>query len=111
MRTGRALARRCWQQDSDSQPQGNAPCCAQGPPSPPRSRPGVTPPRGSPRAAACDVDKSPEGRLCAPPERDRVPRAHLCQQAAENAQSHGSRLRRGAAFPSNPRARWVTQGC
>ena len=33
-----------------------------------------------------------------------------CQQAAESAKSHGSRLRRGAALPSNPRARWVTQG-
>ena len=32
------------------------------------------------------------------------------RQAAENAKSHGSRLRRGAALPSNPRARWVTQG-
>ena len=31
-------------------------------------------------------------------------------QAVENAKSHGSRLRRGAALPSNPRARWVTQG-
>ena len=31
-------------------------------------------------------------------------------QAAESAQSHGGRLRRGAALPSNPRARWVTQG-
>ena len=30
--------------------------------------------------------------------------------AAEDAKSHGSRLRRGAALPSNPRARWVTQG-
>ena len=29
-------------------------------------------------------------------------------QAAENAKSRGSRLRRGAALPSNPRARWVT---
>ena len=31
-------------------------------------------------------------------------------QAAENAKSHGNRLCRGAALPSNPRARWVTQG-
>ena len=30
--------------------------------------------------------------------------------SAENAKSHGSRLRRGAALPSNPRARWVTEG-
>ena len=32
------------------------------------------------------------------------------QAVSENAKSHGSRLRRGAALPSNPRARWVTQG-
>ena len=31
-------------------------------------------------------------------------------QAAENAKSHGNRLCRGAALPSNPSARWVTQG-
>ena len=31
-------------------------------------------------------------------------------QAAENAKSHGYRLRRGAALPSNPCARWVTEG-
>ena len=32
------------------------------------------------------------------------------RKAAESAKSYGSRLRRGAAPPSNPRARWVTQG-
>ena len=34
---------------------------------------------------------------------------HVPGQAAEHAKSHGSRLRRGAALPSNPSARWVTQ--
>ena len=55
--------------------------------------------------------------LLSPPPRGAQARAEggtaqqpQTQQAAESLYSHGSRLRRGAALPSNPRARWVTQG-
>ena len=65
---------------------------------------------GGERAARGPARQPPGG----PPRREPrvcLPLAALCSaQAAENAKSHGSRLRRGAAPPSNPRARWVTQG-
>ena len=84
-----------------------APNAARPPPAQRRSlRPSTTqppllspPPRGAQARAEGGTARPPHGLL-----------PFFLSQAAESAKSHGSRLRRGAALPSNPRARWVTQG-
>ena len=88
----RCAALRCAQPPQQRRRERRLPC----PSSVATSPRAVAPPRG--RRAACAV--------CT----HKQPASVATCQAAENAKSHGYRLRRGAALPSNPRARWVTEG-
>ena len=94
----------------EARPRAGGPC-------PPLSLPSHQPPRPH-RPTTRDTARTRRCRRRRAPPRGAARLARLthtvCRggsQAAENAKSHGNRLRRCAALPSNPSARWVTQGC